>query len=127
MSNTVSTWQPKEPTITLTEAAIFHVQKQLEKQGHGVGLRFGVKKSGCSGYAYQVDLIDTPKEDEKVIPVNDKLIVAVPNKDLPVLQGTEIDYIKEGVNQRFQFNNPNETASCGCGESFSVDKTDKSN
>jgi len=124
MSNTVSTWQAIEPKITITDAAMQHLQKQIAKQGHGVGLRFGVKKSGCSGFAYQIDLIDATNQDDRVFPLANNLVLAVANKHLPILQGTEIDYIKEGINQRFQFNNPNETASCGCGESFSVDKTD---
>lgn len=122
MTNTVSTWQPEAPKVTITEAAIQHLQKQIKKQGHGIGLRFGVKKSGCSGFAYQVDLIDATQDDDNIFPIADNLLLAVSNKHLPVLQGTEIDYIKEGINHRFQFNNPNETASCGCGESFSVEK-----
>lgn len=125
MSNTVSTWQPVEPKITITDAAVHHFQKQIKKQGHGVGVRFGVKKSGCSGFAYQIDLIDVTNQDDKIFPLAENLVLAVANKDLPVLQGTEIDYIKEGLNQRFRFNNPNETASCGCGESFSVQHLEK--
>lgn len=122
MTDIVTTWQPQEPKISMTDAAIKHIQNQLKKQGHGIGLRFGTKKSGCSGFAYLVDLIDAVNDNDKVFEVADNLVLVVAHKDLPILQGTEIDYIKDGVNQRFQFNNPNETASCGCGESFTVEK-----
>ncbi len=121
MTNIVSIWQPEAAKITLTAAAIKHLEKQIKKQGHGIGMRFGVKKSGCSGFAYQVDLIDESAVDDKIFQVSDHLIIAVSTQHMPFLQGTEIDFIQEGVNQRFHFKNPNETASCGCGESFSVE------
>lgn len=119
MSNIVSTWQPTNTAITMTAAAMTHVDKQLKKQGHGIGVRLGIKKSGCSGYAYVVTLIDEVNQDEATFSVGKELIIAVANQDLPLLQGTEIDYVKEGLNQHFKFNNPNEKASCGCGESVS--------
>lgn len=121
MSEVVSTWNPVPAKITITDSAISHVKKQITKQGHGIGLRFDIRKSGCSGFAYDVQLIDTTEEDDKLFETADDIILAVSIKHLPLLQGTEIDYIQDGLNYRFQFNNPNETASCGCGESFSVD------
>ena len=122
MSEAVSTYSPQQATITITESAIKHVTRQIERTGHGIGLRFGIRKSGCSGYAYDVQIIDAVENDAKTFPINDSLLIVVPHKDLPVLQGTEIDYIQDGINRRFQFNNPNEAASCGCGESFTVDE-----
>lgn len=124
MAEAVSTWQPSEPKITITEAALKHLQKQIKKQGHGIGMRFGIKKSGCSGFAYEVNLIDAVTADDKTFKVADNLIIAVATKHLPILQDTEINYIQEGINQRFDFKNPNETASCGCGESFSVEQSE---
>lgn len=106
-------------TITVTENAARQIQKQLDKRGSGVGLKLGVKQAGCSGYAYVLDYADRIGEDETVIEqFGVKLIVD--NKDLAILNGVELDYAREGINEAFKFNNPNVTATCGCGESFSV-------
>jgi len=122
MSEAVSTHTPQQANITMTGAAVKHLQRQIKREGHGIGLRFGIRKSGCSGYAYDVKIIDEIEAGDKSFPINSELTLVVANKHLPILQGTEIDYIQDGVNCRFQFNNPNETASCGCGESFTVDE-----
>ncbi len=118
----IGTWSPEQASaaITMTQAARTHVKKMIAKQGHGSALKFGVKKSGCSGYAYVVDIIDAPSANDHVFKVGDGIVVVVDDKSLPIVVGTEIDYIREGINFRFQFNNPRENASCGCGESFSV-------
>jgi len=121
MSEVVSTYDPQQSRVTVTESAVEHIKRQIKRTGHGIGLRFGIRKSGCSGYAYDVKIIDEVEEGDKSFTLQDGLILAVAHKHLPILQGTEIDYIQDGVNHRFQFNNPNETASCGCGESFTVD------
>ncbi|WP_031432977.1 HesB/IscA family protein [Methylomarinum vadi] len=106
-------------TITVTENAARQIQKQLDKRGSGVGLKLGVKQAGCSGYAYVLDYADRIEEDETVFEQFGVKLV-VDNKDLAILNGIELDYAREGINEAFKFNNPNVTATCGCGESFSV-------
>ncbi|PPD31504.1 MAG: iron-sulfur cluster assembly protein IscA [Methylomonas sp.] len=106
-------------SITVTERAASQIQKQLIKRGSGVGLRLGVKPSGCSGYAYVLDYADELSEDEVVFDQFD-VKVLVKQADLDKLKGIELDYAKEGFNEAFKFNNPNVKGMCGCGESFSV-------
>ncbi len=105
--------------ITLTERAAKQIARQLEKRGSGVGLKLGVKKSGCSGFAYVLDYADQLSEDETVFEQFGVKVI-VKNNDLEVLDGVELDYAREGLNEAFKFNNPNVTGTCGCGESFSV-------
>lgn len=105
--------------ITLTERAAKQIARQLEKRGSGVGLKLGVKKSGCSGFAYVLDYADQLSEDETVFEQFGVKVI-VKNNDLEVLDGIELDYAREGLNEAFKFNNPNVTGTCGCGESFSV-------
>lgn len=106
-------------SVTLTENAARQIKKQLEKRGKGIGLKLGVKKSGCSGYAYALEYADQLKENDAVFE-NFGVNVIVQASDLPFVDGIELDYRREGINEAFQFNNPNVTATCGCGESFSV-------
>ncbi|WAR45562.1 HesB/IscA family protein [Methylomonas rapida] len=106
-------------TITITESAAKQIQKQLQKRGSGIGLRLGVKTSGCSGYAYVLDYADEQAADEIVFSQHD-VKVLVKQDDLDKLNGIELDYAKEGFNEAFKFNNPNVKGMCGCGESFSV-------
>ncbi len=106
-------------TITLTAAAVRQVRQSLEKRGHGVGLRLGVKNSGCSGLAYVVDYADAPGANDVSFDT-DGVLVLVEQEQLKYLQGTEIDYRREGLNAAFRFNNPNVKDSCGCGESFTT-------
>ncbi len=105
--------------ITLTKNAAEQIKKQLIKRGSGVGLKLGVKKSGCSGFAYVLDYADQVAVDESVFEQFEVKII-VKKTDLTFLDGTELDYRREGINEAFQFNNPNVTALCGCGESFAV-------
>lgn len=105
--------------VLFTENAARQIKKQLEKRGSGVGLKLGVKKSGCSGYAYTLDYSDAVTEDE-IIFENYDVKVVVHKDDLPFLSGIQLDYRREGINEAFRFDNPNVTGSCGCGESFSV-------
>ncbi len=105
--------------ITLTENAAKQIQKQLEKRGSGLGLKLGVKPSGCSGYAYVLDYADQ-LENSEVVFEQYGVKVVVNSEDLTVLDGIELDYSREGINEAFKFNNPNVTGMCGCGESFSV-------
>lgn len=120
MHESLSTCNANQANVSLTAAAIQHLDRQIKKQGHGIGMRLGVKKYGCSGFAYVTDLIDKTAPDDTLFQVAPHLVIAVSPKDLPILQGTQIDYIREGMSQKFKFSNPNETGSCGCGESFSV-------
>ena len=105
--------------ITLTEAAAQHVSRFMENRGKGVGLRLGVKTSGCSGLAYILEFADELEEDDVVFEDHGIKVVIDP-KSLVYLDGTEVDFVKEGLNEGFQFNNPNVKNACGCGESFHV-------
>ncbi len=106
--------------VSLTENAALQIKKQLEKRGKGIGLKLGIKKSGCSGYGYILDYSDGIENDDAVFE-DFGVKVIVKKNDLPMVDGIQLDYRKEGINEAFQFNNPNVTGSCGCGESFSVD------
>lgn len=106
-------------SVTLTEAAAKHVQKYLARRGKGVGLRLGVKTSGCSGMAYKLEFADQVEPDDKVWD-SFGVKVLVDEKSLPYLDGTELDYTREGLQEGFKFHNPNEKSRCGCGESFQI-------
>ena len=106
-------------SVTLTEAAAKHVQKYLARRGKGVGLRLGVKTSGCSGMAYKLEFADQVEPDDKVWE-SFGVKVLVDEKSLPYLDGTELDYTREGLQDGFKFHNPNEKSRCGCGESFQI-------
>ena len=105
--------------ITLTAAAADRVRSFMEKRGKGVGLRLGVKTTGCSGMAYVMEYADQVEEDDVVFEDQGVKVLINP-KSLVYLDGTELDYAKEGLNEGFKFNNPNVKDSCGCGESFNV-------
>ncbi len=105
--------------ITLTESAAKHVSSFLAKRGKGIGIRLGVKTSGCSGMAYKLEFADAA-EPEDLVFESHGLKVLVDPRSLPYIDGTELDYAKEGLNEGFKFNNPNIKDQCGCGESFSV-------
>jgi len=106
-------------SVTLTESAARQIKKQLEKRGKGIGLKLGVRKSGCSGYAYALDYADALNENDAVFEAFGVKVI-VPQSDLEFVDGIELDYRREGINEAFQFNNPNVKGTCGCGESFSV-------
>ena len=105
--------------ITMTEAAAERVKSFMEKRGGGVGLRLGVKTTGCSGMAYIMEYADTIEDDDVVFDDRGVKILVNP-KSLVYLDGTELDYAREGLNEGFQFKNPNVKDECGCGESFNV-------
>ncbi|MGD8525389.1 MAG: iron-sulfur cluster assembly protein IscA [Thioalkalispiraceae bacterium] len=105
--------------ITLTEVAADRVKSFLENRGKGEGLRLGVKTTGCSGMAYVLEFVDEIEETDKVFESNGVKIIVDP-KSLIYIDGTELDYGKEGLNEGFKFNNPNVKDECGCGESFTV-------
>ena len=105
--------------ITLSDSAAERVKRFLTNRGKGVGLRLGVKTSGCSGMAYVLEFVDEVHEEDQVF--DDKGVkVIIDPKSLAYLEGTELDFVKEGLNEGFKFNNPNVKDACGCGESFTV-------
>ena len=105
--------------ITLTEKAANHVQSFLAKRGKGVGLRVGVRTSGCSGMAYKLEFADGVEANDVQFESHGVRVVVDP-KSLPYVDGTELDYTREGLNEGFKFRNPNVKDECGCGESFNV-------
>ncbi|HEX5420842.1 MAG TPA: iron-sulfur cluster assembly protein IscA [Gammaproteobacteria bacterium] len=105
--------------VLLTKNAEERIKSYLTKRGRGVGLRIGVKRTGCSGYAYQIDYADTVAPDDVVFETGGVKVI-VDNKSLELIDGTEVDFVKEGLNEAFKFRNPNVKGECGCGESFSV-------
>ncbi len=105
--------------ITLTESAAKHVRDFLAKRGKGVGLRLGVRTSGCSGMAYKLEFADAAAEDDLQITSHGVTLLVDP-QSLPYIDGMELDYTREGLNEGFKFNNPNVQDTCGCGESFKV-------
>ncbi len=106
-------------TIHLTEIAALRVEKFLANRGKGIGLRLGVKTTGCSGMAYVLEFVDELQSDDQVFESRGVKVVVDP-KSLIFLDGTEVDFGKEGLNEGFQFKNPNAKDACGCGESFTV-------
>lgn len=105
--------------ITMTSAAADRVRSFLVNRGKGVGLRLGLRTSGCSGMAYVLEFVDSLNDDDEVFDIEDVKII-IDAKSLIYLQGIELDFVKEGLNEGFQFNNPNAKGECGCGESFTV-------
>ena len=106
-------------SIVITENAAKQIQKQLSKRGSGLGLKLGVKKSGCSGFAYTLDYADALASDDQVFEQHGVQVI-INAADLEFLRGIELDYRREGINEAFKFNNPNVTGTCGCGESIAV-------
>ncbi len=106
-------------TITLTERAARQIRHQLDKRGKGIALRLGVKKSGCSGFAYSFDYADDVLDDDQLFESNDAKVI-VKRDQLSFIDGSEIDFVQEGLNSSFKFSNPNIDNTCGCGESFSL-------
>ncbi|MEZ5626121.1 iron-sulfur cluster assembly protein IscA [Denitromonas sp.] len=105
--------------ITLSERAADHVARFIEKRGKGVGIRLGVKTSGCSGMAYKLEFADEAAPEDIIFECHGVKVLVDP-KSLPYMDGTELDFVREGLNEGFKFNNPNVKDECGCGESFNV-------
>ena len=105
--------------ITMTEAAARHVQRSLEGRGKGEGIRLGVRTTGCSGLAYVLEFVDEVAGEDEVFESFGVKVIIDP-KSLTYLDGTELDFVREGLNEGFKFNNPNVKDQCGCGESFNV-------
>lgn len=105
--------------ITVTEAAANRAKTFLQNRGKGLGLRLGVKTTGCSGLAYVLEFVDELDDGDEIFEDNGVKVI-IDGKSLAYLDGTELDFAKEGLNEGFQFNNPNVSGECGCGESFNV-------
>lgn len=106
-------------TVTLTPAAARHVSRLLAKRAEGAGVRLGVKNAGCSGMAYKLEFADAVAPGDVVFEEHGVRLYVDP-KSLPFLDGTELDFVRDGLNESFKFNNPQEKDRCGCGESFRV-------
>lgn len=106
-------------SVTLTPAAARHVSRFITKHGAGAGVRLGVKNAGCSGMAYKLEYADVQAPDDVVFEEHGVKLFVDP-KSLPFLEGTELDFVRDGLNETFKFNNPQEKDRCGCGESFRV-------
>jgi iron-sulfur cluster assembly protein len=106
-------------SVTISEAAARHVNRYLSKRGKGVGVRLGVKTTGCSGLAYTLEYVDELAPEDVVFEENGVKVLVDP-KSLAYIDGTQLDFVREGLNEGFKFNNPNERDKCGCGESFRV-------
>ena len=105
--------------ITLTQNAADHVRSQLDERGKGLGIRVGVKTTGCSGMAYVLEFVDTVEEGDHCFEEHGVSLYVDP-KSLAYIDGTQMDFVKEGLNEGFEFKNPNAAGECGCGESFTV-------
>jgi len=122
---TIETFDPnatinqESQQVSMTEAAMVHVRKLLANS-NAIGVRIGVKKSGCSGFKYDIEFVTTPLAEDTCFQVADDIALYVPTEYLAMVKGTEVDYTTEGLNSTIKFNNPNAKDLCGCGESFSV-------
>ena len=105
--------------VTMTEAAAGHIRRQLNGRGKGLGIRLGVRTSGCSAMAYVLEFVDEANPEDQAFEFHGETVFVDP-KSLVYLDGTELDFVKEGLNEGFKFNNPNISSECGCGESFNV-------
>lgn len=114
--------QQKIPEIHVTEAAVKHIVSYLEKNSEYSGIRLSVKKTGCSGLSYVVDYVVSPSEEDLVLALTEEYLVCIDKNSYPFLKNMRVDYVKQGLNYKFVFNNPNQTGQCGCGESFTVDR-----
>lgn len=120
---TIETYDPQaaiDPSVSLTAAALKHIQQQLNRSETAVGIRLAVKKSGCSGFKYDIEFIDQLTDGDVTVKITDDVVLYIAADACAMVQGTEIDYVREGLNSTIKFNNPNAKDLCGCGESFSV-------
>lgn len=111
---------PDADRIRATEKATRHILKQMESDPAAIGFRLEVKRTGCSGWMYVVDLVREARDDDLIFHAGDGLDIYVDEKSFSFVHGTEIDFVSEGLTRQLVFNNPNVTAECGCGESFSI-------
>jgi len=105
--------------IQVTEAAAQKIKSNLARRGTGIGIRVGIRTTGCSGLAYVLEYVDRANTEDTVFESQDVKVI-VDAKSLPILGDLDIDYVRQGLNEGFEFNNPNERDRCGCGESFRI-------
>lgn len=105
--------------ITVTDSAAQRIKRNLSTRGRGLGIRVGVRTTGCSGLAYVLEYVDQLEPGDNAV-LFEQFSIIINRKDEPYLNGLEIDYVRQGLNEGFQFNNPNEKDRCGCGESFRI-------
>lgn len=122
MSEVMKHRSDRSLAVTLSEVAMRHILSFLTQQKANKGVRFSVKKTGCSGLSYAVDFVTIPKNNDIVQVLNDEYQLYIDKASYPYLKGMHVDYIKQGLNYKFVFNNPNQTGECGCGESFTVNE-----
>ncbi|NRA22113.1 MAG: iron-sulfur cluster assembly accessory protein [Oceanospirillaceae bacterium] len=115
----IETYDPQQVDIKVTEKALKHFSTSLAKTAQQM-IRLSIRKSGCTGYAYVLDYVAQPEQDDRILTLSPTVKLAVSTKAAEIARGTEIDYVLEGVNRVIKFNNPNVIAECGCGESFTV-------
>ena len=115
----VETFIPSTTVISLTDSAVKHFEKKVASRPGSV-IRLSTKVSGCTGYAYVLDLADAPEADDELVSASDALTVAVAKDAVKFVRNTEIDYVQEGINGVIKYNTPNVVDECGCGESFNI-------
>jgi len=120
-SSTAAAEVPEADRVRATEKATRHILKQMESDPAAIGFRLEVKRTGCSGWMYVVDLVREARADDLIFRSGDDLDIYVDEKSFGFVRGMEIDFVSEGLTRQLVFNNPNVTAECGCGESFSID------
>lgn len=120
MSEVLHHQSSSQPRIHLTEASRQHVLAYLKKVQDKQGIRFSVKKTGCSGLSYVVDYIEKLSDDDIILPLDETYVVCIDKASYPYLNGMTVDYVRQGLNYKFMFTNPNQTGACGCGESFTI-------
>lgn len=116
----VETFNPQQESVSVTASAAAHFKRQLSSSKDAKAVRLSVKQSGCTGWMYVVDLVQEGKAEDVHVALADGVELLIDSASLPVVSGTEIDYVTEGVNRQLKFNNPRVKDYCGCGESFSV-------
>jgi iron-sulfur cluster assembly protein len=121
MSVVIQHAEELSPHIRLSESAIKHLLVYLDKNEGNRGVRLSVKKTGCSGLSYVVDYVSEPKDTDLMMPLAQEYALWIDRKSYPFLKDMDVDYVQQGLNFKFVFNNPNQTGQCGCGESFTVD------
>jgi Fe-S cluster assembly protein SufA/iron-sulfur cluster assembly protein len=121
---TVQVVDPRAPELKASPRAIAHLKRQLQRSG-AAAVRLAVKESGCSGYMYELDFVEKPADDADVMQDLDGVAVVVAKDQLPLIRGTEIDYVVNGLNASVKFRNPHAENECGCGESFSLATEEK--
>lgn len=120
MSEVIQHVSSSASAIDFSDAAIRHILSYLAKQSDCKGIRLSVKKTGCSGLSYVVDYVDAPLAEDIIVPLANDYMACIDKSSYPYLKGVHVDYVKQGLNYKFIFNNPNQTGQCGCGESFTV-------